>query len=122
MGTDVVTISSDFSNDNTDKIKKLTIQMAMAIPDHCPGIRTVAPYADSYGQLKFKGEKDDIPALGVTPSFLSVNKLVVGSGRFIHELDRQMFYCVIGQNVAGKLSAQGVHDPVGTRIFLKKSR
>ncbi|MGD9826196.1 ABC transporter permease, partial [Desulfobacter sp.] len=47
---------------------------------------------------------------------------VIDSGRFIHELDRHMFYCVIGQKVADKLAAQGVYDPVGTCIFFKKKR
>ncbi len=120
MGTDVITISEGFSGDNSKKAKKLSIQTAIDIPDHCPSITTVAPYASAYAQFKFKGKKDTIPAMGVTPSFLAINKLNIDSGRFIHELDRHMFYCVIGQKVADKLAAQGVYDPVGTCIFFKE--
>lgn len=120
MGTDVITISEKFSGDNSKKSKKLSIRTAMDIPEHCPSITAVAPYASAYAQFKFKGKKDTIPAMGVTPSFLAINKLNIDSGRFIHELDRHMFYCVIGQKVADKLAAHGVYDPVGTCIFFKE--
>lgn len=120
MGTDVVTISEAYSGDGMARPKKLSLATAMGIPGACPSIRSVAPYSSIYAQFKYEGKKESMPALGVTPSFLSINKLELLSGRFIHELDRHMFYCVIGKKASDILAAQGVHDPVGTRILYKE--
>lgn len=118
MGTDVVTISKSFSGGGRDP--KLSFDTALQIPGRCSSIRGVAPYASVYGQFKFQGQKASVPALGITPSFLAINKLHIKSGRFLHQLDQNMFYCVIGKKVAGILAAQGVADPLGTRIFFKE--
>ncbi len=121
MGTDIITISENFSQEDLDPNKKLSLNIAMAIPAGCPGISRVAPYASAYGKFKFQGKKASIPALGVTPAFMAMNKLTLKSGRFIHELDKNMFYCVVGSKIEAKLKAQGVKEFLGTRIlFMEK--
>ncbi len=119
MGTDVVTISESYSA-GPDKKKPLPLETALGIPAACPAIASVAPYGSQYDTLKFEGKKLSVPALGVTPSFLSLNKLNLTQGRFIHELDRYMFYCVVGQKVVSMLKANGVREIVGTRILFKE--
>ncbi len=118
MGTDILTISESYQESPSTK-GKMTLDNALAIPEQCPEISLTAPYISSYETMKFLGEKKSIPALGVTPSFYDVNKLSLKQGRFIHELDQFMFYCVIGEKVESQLRGQGVRDMVGTRIIFK---
>ena len=119
MGTNVITISTSFSGENKNKGRKkiLTLELAEGIPSGCPGISQVAPYSSAYKSLKFQGRKESMTALGVTSAFLKINKLKIKEGRFIHELDRNMFYCVIGSGVEKRLMAQGVREMIGTRIL-----
>ena len=119
MGTDVVTISESFSG-GAKKKKSLPMDTAMGIPRACPSIQSVAPYASQYETLKFEGKKMSVPALGVTPEFLPLNKLSLSGGRFIHQLDRYMFYCIVGQKVSLMLRAFGVRDIIGTRVLYKE--
>ncbi len=119
MGTDILTISESYDATQNKK-EKMTVRNALAIPGKCPGILSTAPYISSYETIKFQGQKKSIPALGVTPDFFGINKLTLKQGRFIHELDQFMFYCVIGSKVEAQLSGQGVRKMVGTRILFKE--
>ncbi len=120
MGTDIITISESFSRKRIDPNKKLSLNTAMAIPAGCPNIFRVAPYTSVHSEFKFHGKKVSIPALGVSPSFMDINKLSLKSGRFIHELDKNMFYCVVGSEIEARLRAQGVRKFPGTRILFKE--
>ena len=92
----------------------------MAIPSKCSGVKSVAPYAISYDTLKFEKKKFSVLALGVTNSFLPINKLTLEQGRFIHDLDEYMFFCVLGQGFAKKLKALGARKLVGQRVLFKE--
>jgi len=120
MGTDVISISESFTGGGPGRKKKLPLDVAEQIPLACPNVRQVAPYVSVYETLKFQGKKESIPALGVTRTFDEINKVRLSEGRFIHGLDRHMFYCVIGSKVAKQLKAQGVQELVGTRILFKE--
>jgi len=118
MGTDILTISESYQN-NPRSRGKITLANALAIPAQCPQISLTAPYISSYETMKFSGKKKSVPALGVTPSFFDINKLSLQQGRFIHALDKFMFYCVIGEKIETQLRGQGVREMVGTRILFK---
>ncbi|MBU3952123.1 MAG: ABC transporter permease, partial [Proteobacteria bacterium] len=120
MGTDVISISESMAGGGPGRRKKLTLDVAEQIPSACSNVRQVAPYISVYETFKFQGEKESIPALGVTRTFDEINKLRLSEGRFIHGLDRNMFYCVIGFKVATKLKSRGVQELVGTRILFKE--
>lgn len=122
MGTDVITISESFSRggQSVGRKKILTLEVVQGIPEVCPGIRQVAPYSSAYETLKFQGKKETLPALGVTSAFMEINKLKMKEGRFIHDLDRHMFFCVIGTKVEKMLKSQGVRQLLGTRILYKE--
>lgn len=119
MGTDILTISESYDKTQNKK-ETMTVRNALAIPGKCPGILSSAPYISAYDTIKFQGKKNSVPALGVTPDFFGINKLTLKQGRFIHELDQFMFYCVIGSKVEAQLNSQGVRQMVGTRILFKE--
>ncbi len=124
MGTDILTIEKEFAGTPgggsavsaaKSGLKPATV---LAIPFGCPGISVVAPSVRGSGEVTFNGKKlERAGILGVTASFLDVNKLVVGEGRFLSDMDSQSRYCVIGALVAAELQKNGASSPVvGSRI------
>ncbi|MCG8617666.1 MAG: ABC transporter permease [Desulfobacterales bacterium] len=120
MGTDVVTIRKAGSDNRPGRQRQLTLAVADNIPSACPAVLEVAPYMSENQILKFRGTKVSVSALGVTPAFERINKLRLKEGRFIHGLDRNMFYCLIGHRVETILRKAGVAEPLGARILFKE--
>jgi putative ABC transport system permease protein len=120
MGTDVLTLTKG-NDTRTGSGPKIGLRLAdsLNLPGYCPGVKNTAPYTRLYGTLKFEGNRMDIPALGVTESFKSINKLTLTSGRFISDLDVFMYYCVIGEDVMKKLKTQGLTDVIGAKVVYK---
>jgi len=121
MGTDIVMISKKSTDTGYRKSKnqEITLENALNLPAQCPGVRIVAPFFSKYETFKFNGKKSTIPALGITSSFQSINKLTLKQGRFLHSLDENMLYCVIGEKVEKKLLSLGATKLVGSRILFK---
>jgi len=122
MGTDIMTISKGFGTGGGRGQRQgtITVANALELPQFCPAVKSVAPYASIYGNLKYAGKRFDAPLLGVTQGFLAINKLRLKQGRFIHDLDQQMLFCVVGRKVAQKLRSLGVAELIGTQIFFKQ--
>jgi putative ABC transport system permease protein len=125
MGTDILTIEKDMGGGADSKPgggapgpgAALRLADILAIPGACPGIDTVAPMARGGGEISFNGKKlEQASALGVTESFLGINKLKIGQGRFLTDMDEQSRYCVIGNAVANQMPQLGGGQPIGGKI------
>ncbi len=120
MGTDILSIASEGGvREQMQGEAGINLGTAQAIPEFCSQIETIAPYTSIFGTLKYKGEKFDAPGLGVTASFMDINKLSLTGGRFLSDLDQFMYFCVAGSSVQQKLHEWGVQDIVGTKIIYK---
>ena len=118
MGTDILSVSVESGgNARGGRRGGISPDLARRLPDFCPQVETVAPYTSVFGTLKYRGQKLDISALGVSPAFMDINKLRLTSGRFISDLDHFMYFCVVGDSVQQKLREWGVHDIVGTKML-----
>jgi len=129
MGTDILTIEKEFGGasgsapgggmpDNAPK-RNLSLPVVMAIPSRCPGITAAAPSVRGSGDVSFNAKKlERCSPMGVTASFLDINKLTMREGRFLSDLDEQSRYCVIGSLVAAELQKRGAIQLVGSRIRL----
>jgi putative ABC transport system permease protein len=123
MGTDILTIEKEFGGGMPGSVPRPTAKSAFklvpirAIPAHCLGVSTVAPSARGNGDASFNGKKIERASLmGVTESFLAINKLTIQEGRFLSDLDEQSRYCVIGSNVAADLQKNGAGQLIGSKI------
>jgi len=126
MGTDILTIEKDFGGapgpgggGGKGLVSvKIKLHDALAIPANCPGIGVVAPTANgSGGEATYGGKKlERATLMGVTESFLAINKLRVKSGRFLSDLDEQSQFCVVGSGVSREIERRGVASAVGERI------
>jgi len=129
MGTDILTIEKEFGGASGSALgggmpgnapkRNLSLPVVMAIPSRCPGITAAAPSVRGSGDISFNGKKlERCSPMGVTASFLEINKLTMREGRFLSDLDEQSRYCVIGSLVAAELQKQGTTQLLGSRIRL----
>lgn len=129
MGTDILTIEKEFGGapgsapggvmPGTAPKRNLSLPLVMTIPSRCPGITAVAPSVRGSGDISFNGKKlERCGPMGVTASFLEINKLTMRKGRFLSDLDEQSRYCVIGSMVAAELQKRGATQLLGSRIRL----
>ena len=130
MGTDILTIEKEFGGSGPPGMPgipaagatakaALRLDTILAIPSRCPGIAAVAPSVRGSGSISFNGKKlERCGPMGVTASFLAINKLTMREGRFLSDLDEQSRYCVIGSLVATELQKLGAGQLLGSKIRL----
>ena len=75
MGTDILSVSVESGgNARGGRRGGISPDIARRLPDFCPQVETVAPYTSVFGTLKYRGQKLDISALGVSPLlWISIN-------------------------------------------------
>ena len=93
---------------------------AAGLPDGTSSIAGAAPWSRGRGAVVYGGKKvADAPVLGVTGTFLALNRLRLTEGRAISDLDFRRTHCVVGAKVATALRRAGAKEPIGKRIRLK---
>ncbi|MDY0162443.1 ABC transporter permease [Desulfobotulus sp.] len=121
MGTDILSIQREQGRGDRES-SGFQLQDILAIPESLPSIDTVAPYASSYGELRKDGKRMAVPLLGVTASFLDMNKLAMIEGRFISDLDGLTPHACLSSNLAQKLKAQGIATQPGSELYYENRR
>ena len=121
MGTDILTIEKQFDGQTgpggSTANSRLKLADILAVPSACPGIAVVAPSVRGSGEASYNGKKlERASAIGVTASFMDINKLTIREGRFLSDLDEQSRYCVVGSQVAAQLTQSGARQVLGTKI------
>ncbi|SMP62975.1 putative ABC transport system permease protein [Desulfonatronum zhilinae] len=118
MGTDIISIQMEQGRGERGGAPTgFSLEEALALPERLATIRSVAPYASAFGELRREGQRISIPLLGVTESFLDMNKLELEQGRFISDLDVLMSHSVLGGNLAQRLLGQGMAVGVGEHVY-----
>ncbi len=121
LGTDFVVIQRDRSNESDPVAQQISLANVLSMPKHVPSLANVAPFvqhADTIGQPR---HALDVTMLGVTHSFLAINKLVLITGRFISDLDVDMPVCVLGDDVYRKMNELGLPCAIGAKIRIRQS-
>lgn len=116
MGTNILTISKGFGSEKGPAGKQLSLSAALAIPEHCPSCLLAAPYTSAYGDVRYNREKNQTSAMGVTGQAADIYKLHLSEGRFLSDLDKYMFFCVLTSSMADWLRENGMTEAVGTQI------
>lgn len=106
-----VTISGN-SEDET----VVGVEDIMAFED-LPGVEAVSPILSGTGTIAYgKTSSENVPVIGVTEAYLTVNDASLKAGRFIQGIDNNVRnkVIVLGSNVAEELF--GFTDPVGQKV------
>lgn len=118
MGTDIISIQLEQGRgEQSGTPSGFGLEEVLVLPERLPVIRAVAPYASAFGELRREGQRISIPLLGVTESFVELNKLELDQGRFISDLDVLMTHAVLGGNLARRLVEQGMAVSVGEHVY-----
>ena len=119
LGTDILTIRRLRDSDTARRPPAIRLEDAVGLSDRTASIAVAAPWVEAYGQFVYTGKRiANGEVLGVTASFADLNKLSLGTGRFLSDLDFRRYYCVIGAQVAQTLRRAGVTHIVGESIRL----
>ena len=117
LGTDYLTIQ--VRSPGSGGPSGIRLEDAVGLPDGASSIAGTAPWTQGYGAVVYRGKKiADAPTLGVTGTFLKLNRLKLAAGRGISDLDFRRAHCVIGAKIAGSLRRAGVKDAIGEPIRL----
>ncbi len=118
MGTDIISIQLEQGRgEQSGAPSGFGLEEVLVLPERLPVIRSVAPYASAFGELRREGQRISIPLLGVTESFVELNKLELDQGRFISDLDVLMTHAVLGGNLAKRLVEQNMAVSVGEHVY-----
>lgn len=116
MGTDILSVQKDGGRDGKTA-RAFQLQDILALPAELDSVAVVAPYVSAYGELRREGKRIPVPVLGVTQSFIDLNKLTVAEGRFISDLDGLTPHACLGGNLSDKLISQGVDTHPGQDLY-----
>ena len=118
LGTDYLAIH--VQGNATGGGSAIRLEDVVELPLGAPSIAGVAPWLRSREAIVYAGKKVvDAPILGVTGSFLGLNRLHLAEGRGISDLDFRTNRCVVGARVASALRLAGAQGQVDEPIRLK---
>ena len=100
----------------SSQLQPISLDDINSIKQSSPGIQKVAPYTQYYGQIMLKGKNLQGTLLGVTSSFPEVVHLRLKEGRFVSDLDKDNYFCVIGSTLAQQVKALIGHSPLDTQL------
>ena len=118
LGTDVLTIQNVSEDARARRRAAATIRLEDALElATLPSINASAPYMSSLGQATISGKTTArVHVVGVTAAFNELAELEIKDGRFITDLDRRRYYCVIGSEVAAAMRARDDERIVGQAL------
>ena len=118
LGTDYLTIQVRSLDPGASP--GIRLEDAVGLPEGTSSIAGAAPWSRGQAAVVYGGKKvANAPVLGVTGSFLELNRLRLAEGRAISDLDFRRDHCVVGARVANALRGAGAKQPVGEPIRLK---
>ena len=121
LGTDYLTIQARNAGPGAPGVRSgIRLEDAVGLPEGTSAISGAAPWSQGRGAVVYGGKKiADAPVLGVTGTFLELNRLKLSDGRAISDLDFRRAHCVVGARVARSLRRAGAKEPVGEPIRLR---
>ncbi len=119
QGTDILTIQNVHGS-STAPGRSIDLKDALLFPAAVESIVDAAPRIGLHGSIVYAGKQiGPGPIHGVTESFVRVNRLALEEGRFVSDLDRRRYFCVLGAEVARAMRRAGAERIVGKSIVMK---
>ena len=122
MGTDLISIEKGYSDeeDTYAKKAKFTLETTSNLKKQIPAIKQMAPVLSSYGDFSLGNNKGGINVIGITPEFFPLNRIKLGAGRFITDLDKNQPYIVLGANAFEQYNIPVTENLIGKEIRINK--
>ena len=118
LGTDIFTIENALGASVTPG-RSIVLADALRLSDAVETIVDAAPRIGLHDTFLHGGRQVGRGAAhGVTASFARLNRLKLEEGRFISDLDRRRYFCVVGAGVADAMRRAGARRLVGESIAM----
>ncbi|MDP3980113.1 MAG: ABC transporter permease [Chlamydiota bacterium] len=117
MGTNILKVSVQGSGGQSNHY--IHLEDAQNMPRVCSKIIKVAPYGTSFGTSIYNEKSLDSQILAATHHFYTLCRLELLKGRFISELDKNAYFCVIGNELYHKISKTYKRNIIGSTILYK---
>ncbi|MFT3741770.1 MAG: ABC transporter permease [Gammaproteobacteria bacterium] len=122
LGTDLLAITIESPSGGQNNAQKdqasVTLEQVEALPRKIPSIVSVAPYTLDFSVISYQGKPLSGNVIGMTLELSQIIKLQLAQGRFVSELDKQQYFCTIGQDLARNLHQSGVFNVLGQQLRL----
>ncbi|MBA2654993.1 MAG: ABC transporter permease [Gammaproteobacteria bacterium] len=103
LGVDLIGVSfSSMSTANNHDNNSSSLQYIKQFTS--PNIISLTPYTLHYSPIIFRNDKSDISILGTTQNLKNMMRYKIKMGRYISDLDKSAFYCVLGFDLAKRLA------------------
>lgn len=118
LGTDLLAISINPSSDSDTTTAKLGLSQLPQLAHASPQIASMAPYSNYYGTISYQGIPLQGTVIGATETLQQILKIKLAAGRFVSFLDKDAYYCVIGNALAKKITPIGMRHLLGKQILV----
>ena len=116
LGTDILTVRLGTAPSSPGAAEGVTPDVANGLAA-LPAIADAAPFAQSQAVVSAAGRAlGNMSIIGATAALDDLNKLRLEAGRFISDLDRRRYFCVIGSEVAAAMRGAGVRPLIGGTV------
>ncbi|EKD55116.1 MAG: hypothetical protein ACD_60C00025G0013 [uncultured bacterium] len=119
LGTDLLAVAMSDMPDQQGSAERevnLSVQQVNDLISIDKNILMVAPYVQLYNPIQFNGHELTGSLLGVTENFANMVHIEIVKGRFISDLDKISFYCVIGDGLYQQMKTMTLSDPIGQQL------
>lgn len=111
LGIDLMSVSFSPKANNDYEI---TLKDLTPLQDNIPSISEMAPYTFTNLPVSYqKTALDSVVVVGATQNLANLVNIRIKQGRFISDLDKAQYFCVLGKGLLGKLN---MFSPLGERI------
>ncbi|MCD6046460.1 MAG: macB [Gammaproteobacteria bacterium] len=93
-------------------------QSMLTLATKVANIQEVAPVATLSLPAYYAGKKLEAPIIATTYSYQTLANLQIQEGRFLHRLDRNNYFCVVGSDIANQLKNNGSNSIIGKELQL----
>lgn len=107
LGVDILGVSVSKQDINQPSINPVNFTQSGSF--FSKDIISITPYTLHYSPAVFQTNQKDITVLGANHYLQTLMQYKMRVGRFISDLDKSSFYCVLGNDLANEIS----HDPDG---------
>lgn len=103
LGTDIISVSiSDTNTNNSHSANSFSTTEIKKISS--ANILSGTPYTLHYSQMVYKDKQSGLSIIGVSQFLQTLMHQKILYGRYISDLDKSAFYCVLGNDIANLLS------------------
>lgn len=118
LGTELLAVSLFDPQSKPGESTFLTLKDWQTFKDTQSDITSVAPYINMYGDIVYHGHKLSGSIIGADDALKSVVQIHLADGNFVSFLHRYEKYCVVGDEIAKKLTRLTSQPLIGQQLRL----